>query len=268
MSTYKIRSPNYPMMDLGESIEAVRNVYAKERRAKFPRQSLAGHLGYSSLNGRALSKIGALRAYGLIEGREDALQVSSTAMAILEAPKDSDDYVRSMHEAFNSPPLFVRIAQEHGGENPSDQTLRWWLAKHGYVGDAADKALKVYLSSAALVNSIGLQYISMDRGPVEASHSALEIQSTVHKHIAEAVGTASGSSTASGVGESIAMGAQERILQSGMLSKTANYRVIVSGHVGEAEIDRLLRKLEMDKEILADADPDEGPNDEDRDPFA
>ncbi len=48
---------------------------------------------------------------------------------------------------------------------------------------------------------------------------------------------------------------EERVLQSGMLSKHASYRVIVSGPVGEAEIERLLKKLEMDKEILADGDP-------------
>jgi hypothetical protein len=54
----------------------------------------------------------------------------------------------------------------------------------------------------------------------------------------------------------LAMGVQERVLQSGMLSKSASYRVVVSGPVGVAEIDRLLKKLEMDKEILADPDPE------------
>ena len=51
------------------------------------------------------------------------------------------------------------------------------------------------------------------------------------------------------------MGVHERVLQSGMLSKEASYRVIVSGKVGVAEINRLLAKLEMDKDILAEPDP-------------
>lgn len=54
------------------------------------------------------------------------------------------------------------------------------------------------------------------------------------------------------------MSAHERVLQAGMLSKSASYRLIVSGPVGVAEIDRLLKKLEVDKEILADPDPGEG----------
>jgi hypothetical protein len=53
----------------------------------------------------------------------------------------------------------------------------------------------------------------------------------------------------------LGMGVHERILQSGMLSKTASYRVIVTGSVGVAEIERLVKKIEMDKEILADTDP-------------
>ena len=60
----------------------------------------------------------------------------------------------------------------------------------------------------------------------------------------------------------LAMGVHERVLQSGMLSKLASYRVIVSGPVGEAEIDRLLRKLEMDREILADPEPEPIPDPE------
>jgi hypothetical protein len=45
---------------------------------------------------------------------------------------------------------------------------------------------------------------------------------------------------------------QERVLQDGYLSKGTTYRIIVSGRVGPAEIDRLIRKLELDKEFLAD----------------
>lgn len=46
----------------------------------------------------------------------------------------------------------------------------------------------------------------------------------------------------------------ERVLSDGILSKTATYRVIVGGNIGVKEIERLIAKLEMDKEILADED--------------
>jgi hypothetical protein len=44
----------------------------------------------------------------------------------------------------------------------------------------------------------------------------------------------------------------ERELKTGLLSKDASYRLIVSGPVGVREIERLIRQLEFDKEILAD----------------
>ncbi len=47
----------------------------------------------------------------------------------------------------------------------------------------------------------------------------------------------------------------ERELTTGLLSKDANFRLIVSGPVGVKEIERLIAKLELDKEILAEIDP-------------
>lgn len=152
------RSPNYPSISLNDAIDLIRKVYQAEKRAKFPRETLAAHIGYSSLNGRALSKIGAIRAYGLIDGKEDALSVSRTALAILEAPKDSGDYADALHEAFNSPALFQRILEEYD-QTPSEQTLRWWLTQQGYAGDAADKALASFLASQSFVNSVEVNHI-------------------------------------------------------------------------------------------------------------
>jgi phosphoglycolate phosphatase-like HAD superfamily hydrolase len=51
----------------------------------------------------------------------------------------------------------------------------------------------------------------------------------------------------------------ERELMTGLLSKGASFRLIVIGHVGEKEIERLIKKLELDKEILADASEDDEP---------
>jgi hypothetical protein len=44
----------------------------------------------------------------------------------------------------------------------------------------------------------------------------------------------------------------ERELTTGLLAKDASFRLIVSGAIGVKEIERLIQKLEIDKEILAD----------------
>jgi hypothetical protein len=47
------------------------------------------------------------------------------------------------------------------------------------------------------------------------------------------------------------------------LSKGANFRLIVSGRVGVKEIERLIQKLQIDKEILADQNGGEDRTDDD-----
>jgi len=42
----------------------------------------------------------------------------------------------------------------------------------------------------------------------------------------------------------------------GMLAKEASFRLIVTGNIGVKEIERLIQKLEIDKEILADQAPE------------
>lgn len=48
----------------------------------------------------------------------------------------------------------------------------------------------------------------------------------------------------------------ERELTTGLLSKDARFRLIVSGSVGVKEVERLIKKLELDREILASPDAD------------
>jgi hypothetical protein len=50
--------------------------------------------------------------------------------------------------------------------------------------------------------------------------------------------------------------AGERELTTGLLAKDANFRLIVTGNIGVKEIERLIKKLKLDKEILADQEGD------------
>ena len=45
-----------------------------------------------------------------------------------------------------------------------------------------------------------------------------------------------------------------------MLAKDASFRLIVTGNIGVKEIERLIKKLELDKEILADQEDEEAAN--------
>lgn len=49
----------------------------------------------------------------------------------------------------------------------------------------------------------------------------------------------------------------QRMLTQGMLSKNSTFEIIVTGKIGPKEIETLIRKLEIDKAILADDDDGE-----------
>lgn len=46
----------------------------------------------------------------------------------------------------------------------------------------------------------------------------------------------------------------ERLLLAGMLSRTVRFRLFVTGPIGQREMENLIRKMETDRDILADDD--------------
>jgi hypothetical protein len=221
-----------------------------------PKLSAVKPLGYTSINGRSLGVLAALRAYGLLEGRGDDVRVSDDAITILNAPHNSSERCDAMRRAFETPPAFAILRTKDGA---SADTLRWHLIKANFRDDAADKLVKVFLDSRDLVNAECGEYDPAN--PIDGTGESTDIHEPIESKADSLPNTQkwNGERTVDVTiqdQQGMYIGNHERVLQSGMLSKKATYRVIVSGHVGEREIERLIKKLEMDKEILAD--PDDG----------
>lgn len=146
----KIRSPNYPGLALGEALKAIQPAFKNENRNKMSREVLAKHVGYNSLSGPALSKIGAVRAYGLIEGTGDELRVTNDAVAALMAPADSQKRTDALKRLAVHPPLFKDLAADFE-TIPSEENIRFWLIQRQFTADAAEIAAKNYLDTMRLV---------------------------------------------------------------------------------------------------------------------
>lgn len=156
------KSPNYPAIDLGTALMAVANVFAKETRNKMSRSVLAKHLGYNSLNGRALGKIAAVRSYGLIEGSGDELRISDDAVDALKAPVDSDARKAALERLATRPSLFKDLRADFPDTLPSEANIEYWLAKRGFTGKGAGKAAKSYLATMNLVSGDSGAYNPVD----------------------------------------------------------------------------------------------------------
>lgn len=153
----KVRSPNYPTMDLAAALAFARKAYNKDLRNRMSRQALAKHLGHDNLTGPALTKIAALRAYGLIEGAGDELRITEEAVTAMMAPENSQERAGAMARLAFRPPLFQDIRKEFEGK-VSEENLRYWLAKRAFTVDAATKAARAYLACVDLAGETGSAY--------------------------------------------------------------------------------------------------------------
>lgn len=175
------RSPNFPSMSLGEAVEAIKKVYVAEGRAKAPRLSIVKPLGYTSMNGRSLSILGALKAYGLLEGRGDDMRLSQEGFILANAPGDSAEYREALLASFRAPAAFQRFAEED--EAASADTLKWKLQKGGFQADAAERLVRVYRESRELVNAAEGTYqpsrSRVEEEPEEQQNNAPRVGDTV-----------------------------------------------------------------------------------------
>lgn len=146
----KVRSPNYPLVNLSTALGFARKLYEQDGRNRVSREAMASHLGHDGLSGAALGKIGALRAYGLVEGSGDENRVSEDAITALMAPDGSDDKLHAMRRLAYRPSLFREISKDFS-TRPSDSNLRYWLVKRGFSPEGAAKAAKTYLATISLV---------------------------------------------------------------------------------------------------------------------
>ena len=236
----KLRSPNYPNFDLQGALALADKIYAKDGRNKVSRATLATHLGHESLSGPALGKIGAMRAYELLDGSGDELRVTEDAISALKAPPGSAARGEALARLAMKPPLFQAIRDEYP-ETPSLENLQYWLIRQGFTETAAAIAAKSYLNTMSLVDQLSADYNLEQAKSSPAVHAE-----------------PSGQNDRQPIGPTqvIKMTAGERELTTGLLAKDASFRLIVTGNVGVKEIERLIKKLELDKEILADQDDD------------
>ncbi len=146
----RVRSPNYPQLDLGEAINRVEQVFAKEHKHLAPKEVVVQHLGYSSLNGAALGALSALDKYGLLERDGDKYRVSSRAIEILH-PESSVKKAEAIRDAAFSPALYAELSQEFPDSPPSDENLKAFLIRRGFAPSALTRVIEVFRKTMDLV---------------------------------------------------------------------------------------------------------------------
>jgi hypothetical protein len=151
------RSPNCPQVTFQEAAEKGRLLYQHEHTHPASKEVVAQSIGYSGLNGRSLSMIGAMRQYGLIDGPSDGMRVTDDAVTFFELDMGPDRDVALSRMLF-APSVFAQIHSDFGDTLPSEQNLKHYLIKMGFLPKAAEDVIAVYRENIRLVENKDVRY--------------------------------------------------------------------------------------------------------------
>lgn len=248
----KDRSPSFPFISLSAAAARLEAFEAKFGRHPAPASKAGLAWSMKESSSQALQTLAALKAFGMLDYH------GSNAARMAYITDEGRAYLRASGDAAKrdvlkrlalKPKVLAQYWQDWKADRPIDDIcIDQLILKGAFTHSAARTFLRVYdetMSYAGLSDFDSVAPVTQtaegggeDRGRDNASPSNLP----------RSLGL-------KGKGALLVEG--ERILQDGILSREATYRIVVSGKIGAREIERLISKLELDKEILTEADDEE-----------
>ncbi|KPQ09559.1 MAG: hypothetical protein HLUCCO17_14090 [Saliniramus fredricksonii] len=163
----KIRSPRYPQISLPEAIEKVRSVYDEDHLNTVPKEVMAAHMGYGSLNGKSLGVISAVSKYGLIEGGSSGMKLTDRALSIIAAIPGDPERLEALRSAARGPALFAELMDQFPN-GASDAAIKSFLLhRKKFLPSAVDNAIRAYRGTVDFVEKEVLGYDSISEDEFE-----------------------------------------------------------------------------------------------------
>jgi hypothetical protein len=238
----KDRSPSFPFIPLQAAIERLEafEKYFGRHPARVAKVGLAW--GMKERSSQSDQTAAALRSFGLVKyvgmGAERHIALTDEGRGYIRAQQDA--IKRALLKQCALRPKIIRhFWAQWGADRPPDPVALDLLHDAKFSDGGALNFLKVYddtIAYAGLSDSDKIPLELADDGEDNGEEDADPPPPPPPPQGKVKVVTG------------------ERELTTGLLSKDASFRLIVSGQIGVKEIERLIRKLELDKEILADQD--------------
>lgn len=236
------RSPAFPVISLETAITRLVEFEAHYKRSAAPADKVGEAWGIKT-KAYADRMAAALRYFGLLEyqgsGKDRSIVLSEDGRNYLKAQQDETKAVIVKAAALR-PKQIAKCWTDWGADRPAEGAcVDELVRKSGFSVAGARDFLKVYdstISYAGLTDSDKVPDGSLDDAPEDNNDN-----DDMPDHPL----------SPSQKGKLKVM-AGERELTTGLLAKDASFRLIVTGEIGVKEIERLIKKLELDKEILAD----------------
>jgi hypothetical protein len=242
------RSPAFPVVNLKTAIERLVDFEAYYKRSA-ARPEKVGEAWKINTKAYADRIAAGLRYFGLLEyqgtGKDRTIAISEEGRKYLRAQQEETK--QEVIKAAALRPKQIAVLWGHWlNDRPADAAcIDDLVQNHGFSVAGARDFLKVYDATISYAGLTASDKIDLDAGggtPEEAEPDGLKPIPPKPPGV-----------PLPPQGK-VNLMAGERELTTGILAKEASFRLIVSGKVGVKEIERLIQKLEIDKEILADLD--------------
>jgi hypothetical protein len=219
----------------------IKKLFTGVHQSKVGVDTAAKVIGYAgSGGGAASSALGALRQFGLVDGLRGDVAVSDLALRILQ-PMDEEERVAAMREAAMKPEIFARIVSQFGGRlPPSDEPIRAFLIRQeGFSTAGANELIKTFRDTLA-----GLPEAPRNAPPTPSSDDEGTQSEPAPSELQPQTPPAASSASSPGLapGELITL----------PLGHTAKAELRLFGDVSAATYSRLIRHLELLREMAAE----------------
>lgn len=275
-ATKRLRSPPYPSADLSKAVERAKALYGKALHHSVSASVLGEAWGYGAKSSGLFATAATLAQFGLLVGQgtgpKRRYQLTDTGMRIIrDADPASEKRLAAIKRAALAPAVYQELWETYGlASEVSDVVLRNFLTldrledgKAPYGDEAASDIIQTYKATLAYAGLSESDILPPAMEDKSDGGGDAQPPPSVDKMVLDAMGGFPKPKLPDPPApplerpkSEVKLMAGERELVTGLLSKESSFRVIVSGAVGVKEIERLIKKLELDKEILADADDD------------
>jgi hypothetical protein len=244
------RSPAYPGIDLKAALTKAKALYDAEGKYAAPMPSAFTAWGFSAKSSGGRETRAALRYFGLItiEGDGETGKVKLTEKALrvlLDEREDQSEKKALIRELALTPNVHKLLFEKFPDGIKSDATVAHFLVfDAGYNQSVSGDIVTEFKATADYAGLYGPDMIVVKSDPNrENDDQGGDVEDPPPPPPPPLGGR---------VTPQVKLMAGERELTTGMLAKEASFRLIVTGNIGVKEIERLIKKLELDKEILAD----------------
>jgi len=168
------RSPNYPYLSLGDTIDKTCIVLEKDKLSPTSPEVIVGHLGYTNLNGTSRRVLAAMKDYGLLEEvGNKRYKVSNAGYKLCKNNETPEERLKLLKEAALSPYFFRHVIEEYKGDLPSPETLiDYLILNKEFSPDGARSLQKVLRETVELANinseDFVVKYQDREKNPANA----------------------------------------------------------------------------------------------------